>query len=215
MIVLRVKKKIRIWAAVLLAVSVIIVLIYLYYPTFLYYIGKVININFFSIEEIPQVNIPAITYHKSSKLTNNEIYAEKTDVEEFTIKIPKIGVDAEILSGTEESILEKGIWHLISSATPDQKGGNVVILGHRWKYKPPDPRTFYLLDKLEINDEILLNYNKHLYRYKVIEQKIVDHGDVGVIRQTGKDEITLITCTPIYTTLKRLVVVAKLTKPEK
>lgn len=218
MFVRKFSKKTKIIILTLLIVSILLCLIYFYYPSIVYFIETNCNITIFSKTNIIEKQIkPNDSVNNKIKniqinYKDNKIYAQKTDINDFMINIPKIGVESIIISGSEESILDKGIWHLDSSATPDHKGGNIVIMGHRWQYMPPDPRTFYLLDKLEKDDEILLNYQYNLYKYKVEEKKVVKPEDIGIYRQNNKDQVTLITCDPIYSTENRLVIIASLVK---
>jgi sortase A len=123
--------------------------------------------------------------------------------------IPKIGVEMKIVEGDNETVaLNQGAWHLPGTSTPDL-GGNTVITGHRFKYRPPSKETFYLLDKLAVGDEILVNWEGLQYSYTVSETKVVEPTAIEVAYNTDTPQVTLITCTPLFTTKQRLVVVAK------
>lgn len=125
------------------------------------------------------------------------------------IIIPKIDVDMPILEGTnEKTSLDKGAWKMPSTSSPDQ-GGNTAITAHRYKNKPPSKETFYLLDKLEIGDTFTINWNGLAYKYQVKEVKVVKPTAVDVLNNTEQPVVTLITCTPLFTTKLRLVVVAQ------
>lgn len=194
----------------------ICVVIYFYLPRILYDLGSIFNVGPFSDKNLGYNQNYVVSNKLIAKIDStkkdNTIYTSVTTEDKFILNVPKIGVNAELISGDNDSILNKGLWYFSMSATPDQIGGNVVILGHRWKYKPPNPETFFLLDKLENGDEFTLNYQRHLYRYKVINSKVIDPKDVSVIEQSGNDIVTLITCTPLYTTKYRLVVTGELIK---
>ena len=123
--------------------------------------------------------------------------------------IPKIGVKIPIVEGTTEAALNKGAWHLPETSTPD-KGGNTAITGHRWKYRPPSGKTFYLLDKLVVGDTFKIYWQGKEYNYKVINSAIVKPTDVWVLNPTKKSTVTLITCTPLFSTKNRLVVKGQL-----
>jgi len=129
--------------------------------------------------------------------------------------IPKIGVNAPIIESSNEAYgLDKGAWRMPDTSTPD-KGGNTVITGHRFKYFPPNNLTFYNLDKLEAGDIITVVWNGQLEYYKVKEIKVVPAEDLSVLNQTQDPVLTLLTCTPLFSTANRLVVVAdKLESPE-
>ena len=123
--------------------------------------------------------------------------------------IPKIGVKIPIVEGVSEKALNKGAWRLPETSTPE-KGSNTVITGHRWLYRPPSEKTFYLLDKLETGDTFKITWNGKDYNYKIIGVSIVLPKDVWVLNASEKSIVTLITCTPLFSTEKRLVVKGEL-----
>jgi len=127
--------------------------------------------------------------------------------------IPKIGVDAEILDSSSLDILftKEGVWREPQSANPLLKG-NMVIAGHRFQYTPPNTNTFYNLDDVKNGDRIIVFWQKHSYIYEVYKTSTVDPTDIAVrIPDIGiQHEITLYTCTPLYTSKDRYVINAKL-----
>lgn len=130
------------------------------------------------------------------------------------IIIKKIGVEAPLVETKDwKSALRKGMWRVQTTSQPD-KGGNTVITGHRWLYKPPHKRTFYNLDKLKKGDLVTVVWYGVKYDYKVTETKVVKPTEVSILEQTKKPRLTLFTCTPLYSTKYRLVVIAEpISKP--
>lgn len=124
------------------------------------------------------------------------------------IVIPKMGVDSTILEGKSDDMLWKGIWRMPVGSTPDQ-GGNTIITAHRYLYRPPNPKTFYLLDKLGTGDKITVFWQGEKYEYQVTETKIVEPEDVSILHNTAKAQLTLFSCTPLFTSKQRLVVIAE------
>ena len=139
-----------------------------------------------------------------------------------TITIPKINVQAPVnyepsmVEADIQKSLETGVVHYGSTALPGQ-AGNVAIFGHSsndW-WEPGNYKfVFVLLDKLAPGDQITVDYNSKQYIYEVTGSKVVEPTDVGVLNQTPDPELTLITCTPPGTSLKRLVVTAKQISPD-
>jgi len=125
------------------------------------------------------------------------------------LKIPVLGVDMPIVEGTSEQVLLKGAWRSPWSSTPD-KGGNTVIFGHRWLHLPPHKETFYSLDKLAVGDTFQVLWNDEQMTYRVVASMVVAPTDLSVLKQTERSTITLITCTPLYSTKQRLVIRAEL-----
>lgn len=108
--------------------------------------------------------------------------------------------------------LKEGVVHYPYTAKPYERG-NMFLTGHSSYYIWDDGRykdVFALLNKMELGDEFVLFYEGNRYEYKVIEKKEVDPNYVEAMRQ-GKDYlVTLMTCTPTGTRLRRLLVVGEL-----
>lgn len=132
------------------------------------------------------------------------------------IKIPKIGLDHVVVSGTDKKSLQKGPGHYPNTPLPGQFG-NTAIAGHRTTYGAP----FNRLDELTIGDKIELETVRGTFTY-VIDQpsKVVSPSDVSVIAPTVDPSdptgqkylptLTLTTCHPKYSAAKRLIIKAKL-----
>ncbi|MFH1769600.1 MAG: sortase [Parcubacteria group bacterium] len=124
------------------------------------------------------------------------------------LKISKIGVDMPIFESEDASVLKDGGWVFPGTSTPD-KGANSVIFGHRFKYRPPLSNTFYNLDKVINGDRITITWAGEMYEYEISEIKIIEPTDLSILDSTKKDQITLVTCAPLFSTAQRLVVIAE------
>jgi LPXTG-site transpeptidase (sortase) family protein len=139
-----------------------------------------------------------------------------------TITIPKINVHApvqyepSVQEAAVQKALESGVVHYGNTAVPGQ-AGNVAIFGHSsndW-WEPGNFKfVFVLLDKLSPGDHITLDYQSKRYTYEVIGSKVVEPTNVGVLNPTATPTLTLITCTPPGTSLRRLVLTAKQIDPD-
>jgi len=137
---------------------------------------------------------------------------------EFGIVIPKIGVNMAIIPQVDpfnskeyQKALTKGIAHVKDTALPDSEG-NTVLFAHSSDNFYNANRynaVFYLLSKLNAGNEIVIVYDSRLYKYSVMEKSIVGPEDIKYMERSAESKLTLITCWPPGTTLKRLVVVAK------
>lgn len=77
----------------------------------------------------------------------------------------------------------------------------------KWRYKD----VFARLGRLNIWDEYYIFQNQKKYKYKIVEKKEVSPRDVSVLKQDNEKRIsTLMTCTPVWTTLRRLIIVSEL-----
>ncbi|MBD3329688.1 sortase [Candidatus Dojkabacteria bacterium] len=122
--------------------------------------------------------------------------------------IPSIGVDVAIVEGDDEDTLSRGAWRRPKTSTPD-KGGNTVLTGHRFQYKPPNNKTFYNLDKVQLDDEIVVYWFGTRHSYKVSSIFEVEPDQIEIEDDTDYPILTLYTCTPLWTAKKRLVVIAE------
>ncbi len=127
------------------------------------------------------------------------------------VVIKSINIDGRISQGETASSMNDGFWHFPISAYPGELG-NVVIIGHRYQFLPPAKNTFFNLDKVRIGDEIKVVDKYNEFTYIVTSKKDVSPNDISVLQPSNDYRITLITCTPLWTHEKRLVITAKLDK---
>lgn len=141
------------------------------------------------------------------------------------VKINKLGVDAPMVwsaSNEEESMLkdlENGIIHFPKTAAPGQDG-NVVLSGHSSNYiwaKGNYNHIFKSLNDLEKGDVVMLkviqrNGRVFVYSYEVKDKFITSPDDERIFAESVTPDLTLSTCWPIGTNLKRIIVKAELLK---
>lgn len=136
--------------------------------------------------------------------------APKIIIPKINLEIPMVYVDT-IDDKAIQAGLENGAVHYATSPTPGQNG-NVVVVGHsssnifnNGKFK----FAFVLLNRLQVGDTFMMNYNGKRYTYKIFERKIVKPNDVSVLGPTGRTATaTLITCDPPGSNVNRLIMVA-------
>ena len=138
---------------------------------------------------------------------------------DFSIVIPKIYAKSVIIAdvdATNSNIflkqLKKGVAHAKGTALPGDRG-NVYLFAHSTDafynvgfYNA----VFYLIGKLNTGDEVFVYYKGIKYSYIVFDKRVVNANDtkyLGKIENTNT--LTLQTCYPPGTTLKRLVVLAR------
>jgi sortase A len=136
----------------------------------------------------------------------------------FSIVIPKIGANARIIDNVDPSneseyleALKKGVAHAQGTAFPGENS-HIFLFAHSTDYiwnVGTYNAVFYLLYKLDKGDEVNLFYKDKRYRYKVVDKKVVDPSQVEYLtRKTNHEFLTLQTCWPPGTTLKRILVFA-------
>lgn len=123
------------------------------------------------------------------------------------LKIPKIDLERGLVD--PKSYLNDVKYNLEiveGSSMPDIKNSNLIIASHSGTARIS---YFRNLNKLSINDEILLIYKSKTYKYKVSNKyEIEKTGTAKIIREKNTTTLTLITCK--YRTNKQIVVIATL-----
>lgn len=168
------------------------------------------------------VNVHAVVKNKPQ--AQNIVQPEQnTSVEvpaiegNYNLVISKIDIKVPIVTDidgkkktTYIKSLNNGVAHMKDTALPGQEG-NTFIFGHSSYYSGDYKKIFATLNKLEKDDDITITSNKKEYKYKVTNKKVVAADAMEVTKQPkGKKILTLMTCWPIGTNEKRLVVIADL-----
>lgn len=200
------------WAGVILIVASILFLAWSFYPVLLeegrYYLGK-------------DKEVAVVTQKEAAALPSEKINKDlMTPVDEsFGIVIPKIRANAKVIADVDpnnsveyQRALTKGVAQAKGTAHPGEEG-NIFIFSHSGvdfyeanRYNA----VFYLLNKLESGDDIFLFYEGKKVTYKVKEKKTVGAEEVQYMAsKPGERIVTLMTCWPAGTDLKRLVVIAE------
>jgi sortase A len=121
------------------------------------------------------------------------------------IVIPRIGLDAIIVQGTDTSSLEKGPGHYSSTALPGL-GQTVAIAGHRTTYLAP----FRHIDALRPGDRISVQMPYGRFIYTVQYHRIVTPYAWWITRNVGYERLVLSACNPLFSAAQRIVVFARL-----
>lgn len=154
------------------------------------------------------------------------VVAEETVPDNYLgeVIIPKIAVTAPMYepSSFDQEVmtkeLERGVIHIPETAAIGMPG-NTVIAGHSsfYPWVKSDYKTIFKdLGDLNTGDFITVrvpeaNNTEREYMYRVTEKRVVMADDEWIFEQPGdKNLLTLGTCWPIGTTLRRLMVRAEL-----
>lgn len=139
----------------------------------------------------------------------------KEEISNYNLSIPSLRIfDALVKVGVED--LNNNLAQYPGTGIPGRLG-NVVIFGHSVLaqfFNPKNYKTiFSTLPTFKKGEEILLDYDGIRYTYWVEELNEVPPNDVSILAQKFDDSyVTLVTCVPPGTYLKRLVVRARLAK---
>lgn len=149
--------------------------------------------------------------------SENKIILTNNSVSTYLLTIPKLKIkDATVTLGSVDldMDLKKSLIQYPQTTLPGQLG-NTVIFGHSVLPQFFNAKsyltmfsTLYLLDQ---GDEIYINYNNNQYKYIVNEMFEVKPTDFSVLEQRfDQKNLTLITCSPPGTYLRRLIIKASL-----
>ena len=141
--------------------------------------------------------------------------------------VPKLGINVPIVRPSMEALMKEdwitfendiqvalkdGVVHYPGSARPGQ-AGNFFLTGHSSYYPWDDGRyknVFARLGELDLGDTYTVYYGGDRHTYRIVKKYEVKPNDVSVLDQpTSQRLATLMTCTPIGTTLRRLIVLAE------
>lgn len=132
---------------------------------------------------------------------------------ELKVTIPRLNLKG-IKTLVDSNDIENNLAHLPGSALPGERG-NVFISGHSGLPGPLNPSRkafFKNLPEMKKGDQIFVEVEGQKFEYVVEKLIIVDPKETWVINppdNTGR-YLSLMTCVPPGTTLKRLVVLTRL-----
>lgn len=134
-----------------------------------------------------------------------------------SIIIARINVRAPLVQAagpTQKELnaaLNRGVIIYPGSALPGQNG-EVFLSGHSSIFpwvQTEYGQVFALLDKLEKGDVVSLVFNNRQYDYRITGKQVLNASQVK-IHENYEPKLSLMTCWPIGTSLKRLVVTGEL-----
>jgi sortase A len=129
----------------------------------------------------------------------------------YTLSIPKLGIDHAVVR-SDHTDLKQSLIQYQGTALPGNLG-NTVIFGHSVLpqfFNPQNYLTiFSTLHKLKPGDTLEVAADGATYTYKISEMYETQPDDLSPLAQTYNGRyLTLITCTPPGTYLRRLIIKA-------
>lgn len=175
------------------------------------------------IEQLPQITPtpqPAGKITFFGQLTGgNKVQFLSPVSAQYGLVIPKIGANAPIYpnidAGNDKEyldILQRGVAHAAGTVFPGVSG-NIFLFAHStdnfWNVGRYNA-IFYLLKNLENGDEVDVFFNGVRHIYRVVNKMIVDPSEVRYLTEpVPYEQLTLQTCWPPGTILKRLIILAR------
>lgn len=121
------------------------------------------------------------------------------------IEIPKISVSLIIYHTIEENVLQKGIGHVPGTSLPvGGKNTHCVLAGHTGL---PSAKLLTNIDRLKVGDRFYIHVLNEVLEYQIDDVSVVEPDEVSRLNViSGKDCVTLVTCTPYGVNSHRLLV---------
>lgn len=172
-------------------------------------LGLIVLTNLYVIGSplLPQAELQLKQASQPMKSIQDDDYLSTIDRSYNHVVIPRLRLDERIHEGESESTANLGVWRRPQTAKPGQNN-NTVLVGHRFTYD--GGAVFYSLDRVQPKDEIVVVYDGKLYLHRVMDQKVVAATAVEIEEPTAQEQLTIYTCTPIWSAKDRLVLTTRL-----
>jgi len=205
-----------VWSGAVLIVLSLLLFLLIFYPV----LKEEFNYRFGG-DKVPDNAAVVITTDPSANAQNAIVPANS----DFSIIVPKIGGNAPVVPNIDpqsessyRTALRDGVAHAKGSALPNIQG-NTFLFAHSSDnfYEANRYNTvFYLLHKMEIDDEFMIVYDDRVYNYNVtgtqeVRPEAVEYLEKG---EDNKQTATLMTCWPPGTAASRLLIHGELTEIE-
>lgn len=131
----------------------------------------------------------------------------------YSLSIPKLRINNALVRD-DHTDLKESLIHYPGTAQPGDLG-NGVIFGHSVLPQFFNPKNyltiFSTLHTLTVGDELTIQSGPATYTYRITSMYVTTPDDLSPLAQSyGSRTLTLITCTPPGTYLKRLIIKATL-----
>jgi sortase A len=120
------------------------------------------------------------------------------------ITVPRLGLNAIVVEGTDSASLTKGPGRYTRSYVPGE-GELIYIAGHRTTYGAPLAH----IDRMRKGDRVTLAVPYGKFVYRVTGSVIVPSNDIARLRSAGREQIALQACHPRFFASHRYIVYAK------
>ena len=156
--------------------------------------AKAYNENLHNTEKLQELGL---TYENVLNVANNGIMGY--------IEIPKISVSLVIYHSIDEDLLQSGIGHVEGTALPvGGENTHAVLAGHTGL---PSAKLLTNLDHLKTGDTFSIHVLDEVLVYQIDDISVVEPHEVSKLNViSGKDCVTLVTCTPYGVNSHRLLV---------
>ncbi len=161
------------------------------------------GLNNYYIKEINQIK------NKSNELVELQTTEKIKEKYQYiaVLKIPKINLEKGLVDiNSKYNNVKYNIEIIKGSSMPNIDKGNLILASHSGNSKIS---YFKNLNKLKINDDVIIKYQGNDYIYKVKNiYEIEKTGKASILKNNEKKTLTLITCK--HNTNKQIVIICEL-----
>ena len=159
----------------------------------------------------PLVHFGLINQANSS--TTRLIKQTAGEITDNRLYIPKIDINLPYSTGDART-MENGAWWRVPENGNPEDGGNFVLSAHRFIMGITPEQTlrkspFYNIDKLAVDDQIIIDYSGRRYTYKISQIFSVKPEAIEIENRTDEPQLTLYSCTLGGASDGREVIIAK------
>lgn len=134
---------------------------------------------------------------RAAQATAQKLLRVKPGSEGDRLYIPQINVDVSIMEGDDAAALENGAWHRRQTQGDPETGGTFVLGARSLSVGMTPAQTkarspFYHLDKLEIGDEIFVDWKGKRHVYEVKKRVMADGLDT-LLQSAGESDSPTLT----------------------
>ncbi|MFA5157992.1 MAG: sortase [Patescibacteria group bacterium] len=160
-------------------------------------------------------DIQKVAVNKSPKQSTSTAESTGFDLRENWFSYPELGIKAPIFwdvpISESNTKMNFGLTHIENTSVPGS-GGEGLISGHSshyWWQKGDYSEVFVNLPKAKIGDRFMINKNG-LQVYEIDKKYEVKTSQYLEFETEGPERMKLMTCVPIGTNLRRLIIEGKL-----
>lgn len=159
------------------------------------------------------LKIPSSGTSQYSQATSTPVLIDPK-IKRFGLQIDKLGIIVPVVQDVDgknkaeyNQSLQEGVAHYKGTALPGE-GKNVFIFGHSSSDTVPGElgKIFAKINDLEKGDKLKIYFREKEFLYDFSEKYIVEKTDDSVLNKTDQETLTLMTCWPLGTTDKRLII---------
>jgi sortase A len=120
------------------------------------------------------------------------------------LEIPRLGLSAMIVEGTDTDSLKRGPGRYQRLFLPGE-GELIYVAGHRTTYAAP----FSRIDELRPGDEVTVEVPYGRFVYRITRHRIVEETEVSVLKSPGEEVLALQACHPRFFASHRYIAYAE------